>query len=224
MYLWLLRGELFQSRTTWFSYVVMMSFAPLVTLTSLWFFSGSSPSVALFIITGSITTAASTSAMLTRGQDIGQMKDAGRFEYYASLPISKAMFILALTTRSMILVVVFRLPMNISPVTIIVFLLAGYSLAGLGAFIGFFSRDGQMAGADYLPCASIHICREPAAVSAIHVEASSHHVRGTCPSGVHFWSSDTSNMVGYRCSSFVGNRFIVYCLCEVELACGRVTC
>lgn len=158
MYLWLLRGELFQSRTTWFSYVVMMSFAPLVTLTSLWFFSGSSPSVALFIITGSITTAASTSAMLTLGQDIGQMKDAGRFEYYASLPISKATFILALATRSMILAlpsplillllgaVVFKTPVNISPVTIIVFLLAGYSLAGLGAFIGFFSRDGQMAG------------------------------------------------------------------------------
>jgi ABC-type multidrug transport system permease subunit len=33
-----------------------------------------------------------------------------------------------------------------SPVTIIIFILAGYSLAGLGAFVGLFSRDGQTAG------------------------------------------------------------------------------
>jgi hypothetical protein len=43
----------------------------------------------LFIITGSITTALCTSAMLTLGQNIGYMKDAGSFEYYASFPISK---------------------------------------------------------------------------------------------------------------------------------------
>jgi len=36
--------------------------------------------------------------------------------------------------------------MRPSPVTIIIFILAGYSLAGLGAFVGFFSRDGQTAG------------------------------------------------------------------------------
>lgn len=156
--LWLLRGELFQLRTTWFWYLVMMSFTPLVTVAFLWFFSGSSPGALQFIITGSITTAISTSAMLTLGQDIGQMKDAGRFEYYASLPISKSTFILALATRSMILALpsplillaigalAFGMPVSISPVVAIVFALSGFSLAGLGAFIGFFSREGRIAG------------------------------------------------------------------------------
>ncbi len=41
---------------------------------------------------------------------------------------------------------IFRVPMSPSPITIINFILAGYSLAGLGAFVGFFSRDGQTAG------------------------------------------------------------------------------
>ncbi len=96
--------------------------------------------------------------MLTLGQNIGYMKDAGSFEYYAGFPISKQVFILAMATRSVILSIpssvillaigasVFGLPINPSPVSVIVFLLAGYSLAGLGAFVGFFSRDGQTAG------------------------------------------------------------------------------
>ena len=157
-YWWLLRGQLHQLRLQWFWYVVMMSFAPLITMAFLWFLTGRSPEALLFIITGSITTALCTSAMLTLGQNIGYMKDAGSFEYYASFPISKPVFILALATRSVILSIpssaillaigafVFGVPMRPSPVTIIIFILAGYSLAGLGAFVGFFSRDGQTAG------------------------------------------------------------------------------
>jgi len=122
------------------------------------YFQGRSPEALLFIITGSITTALGTSAMLTLGQNIGYMKDAGSFEYYASFPISKPVFILALATRSVILSIpssvillsigafVFGVPMRPSPITILIFILAGYSLAGLGAFVGFFSRDGQTAG------------------------------------------------------------------------------
>jgi ABC-2 type transport system permease protein len=149
-YWWLLRGQLHQLRLQWFWYVVMMSFAPLITMAFLWFFTGRSPEALLFIITGSITTALCTSAMLTLGQNIGYMKDAGSFEYYASFPVSKPVFILALATRSVILLsigaFIFGVPMRPSPITILIFILAGYSLAGLGAFVGFFSRDGQTAG------------------------------------------------------------------------------
>jgi ABC-2 type transport system permease protein len=157
-YWWLLRGQLHQLRLQWFWYVVMMSFGPLVTMAFLWSFTGGSPEALLFIITGSITTALCTSAMLTLGQNIGYMKDSGSFEYYAGFPISKPVFILALATRSVILSIpssvillstgafIFGVPMRPSPVTIIIFILAGYSLAGLGAFVGFFSRDGQTAG------------------------------------------------------------------------------
>ena len=157
-YWWLLHGQLHQLRLQWFWYVVMMSFVPLVTMAFLWFFTGRSPEALLFIITGSITTALCTSAMLTLGQNIGYMKEPGSFEYYASFPISKPVFILALATRSVILSIpssvillligafIFGVPMRPSPVTILIFILAGYSLAGLGAFVGFLSRDGQTAG------------------------------------------------------------------------------
>ncbi|MEW6398094.1 MAG: hypothetical protein AB1503_02860 [Bacillota bacterium] len=111
----------------------------------------------LCVITGSVAQGLCTAAMLSPGQDIGMMKDARTFEYYASLPISKLNFILALATRAMILALpsslmllaagslFLGLPARPSPLLALVLICAGYSLAGLGAFVGSFSPDGRVA-------------------------------------------------------------------------------
>ena len=155
---WLLRQELYLLRLRWFWYVVMVSFTPLLMMAFLWMLVGPEPDRLLYVITGSVAQGLCSAAMLSLGQDIGTMKDAGTFEYYASLPISKLNFILAVATRAVILALpsslvllaagslFFRLPARPSPVVALVLISAGYSLAGLGAFVGFFSPEGRVAG------------------------------------------------------------------------------
>lgn len=65
-------------------------------------FGGRAPD-RLFYIMGSVADGLCGASMLTLGQDIGRMKDTRTFQYYASLPISKIRFMLAMATSAMIL-------------------------------------------------------------------------------------------------------------------------
>jgi len=92
------------------------------------------------------------------GQRIGSMKSHRVFDYYASLPILKLSFILGLNLNALLLCVpsslilliismlAFRLRIVDPALFAAAFVLGGFSLAGVGAAIGFYSRSGQIAG------------------------------------------------------------------------------
>lgn len=156
---WLLRGELYTLRFMWFWYLVLMALSPLLNLFLLYMFGGrGDPRATFFAVTGSLAQGMTVASMLTLGQNIGSLKDQNAFEHYATLPISKVTFLLATTTRAMLcslpsFVIIFAvgltvlgLPLSPNALLIPVIIVASYSLAGLGAFIGFFSPTGQTAG------------------------------------------------------------------------------
>lgn len=155
-FVWLLRGELFVLRTSWFWYVVQVSFVPLSYVVFLWLLVGRrDPSAMLFAVTGSWVVTISLGAMLSLGQHLGALKDRHAYEYYATLPISKAVFIAAVTTRGVLLslpslvvvMLVGRLAFGfaIPPAAVAILALSAYSMAGAGAVIGFWSPTAQVA-------------------------------------------------------------------------------
>ncbi|MEW6524322.1 MAG: ABC transporter permease [Bacillota bacterium] len=155
---WLLLGELYSLRLAWFWYLVHMALSPLLNMFLLYMYGGrGNPQATLFAVTGSLAQGLTVASMLTLGQNIGSLKDQNAYEHYATLPISRLTFLLATTTRSMIFsvpsfivilvtgVTVLRLPLSPNALLVPVVLVAGYSLAALGAFIGFYSPTGQVA-------------------------------------------------------------------------------
>lgn len=153
---WLLRGELFLLREAWFWYLVQMSFVPLTQLLFLWILVGRrEPNAMSYFLTGSLVMSLSLGGMLSLGQHLGRLKNDNAFEYYASLPIAKSIFIAAVTTRGTLLALPSTLlilalgwllyGLAVPPLGFLILLLAAYAMAGFGAVIGFLSPTAQIA-------------------------------------------------------------------------------
>lgn len=151
-------SQVLEVRFLWFWTFVMMSFIPLTMLGFLLLFGGTSPERVIYVIAGSITHAVSLQAGPSLGQRISHMRTRRVFEYYASLPVTKTPFILGLNFKALVLCVpstltllvfalsVFKLRLVGPGLFLVAFLLGGFSLAGIGAMIGFYSRSARMAG------------------------------------------------------------------------------
>jgi len=156
---WITKGQLYSMRTQWSWYVILLTISPLSYLFFLSFFADlSDPSVALFVVTGSVASSTVTAAMLGLGQTISGLRAANVLEVYATLPISKLAFVMALTARGVafsapsafivLLVGSISLGLPLLPAllpTVIVYVLGAFSLAGLGAIIGFYSPTPDAA-------------------------------------------------------------------------------
>lgn len=155
----LFRGNLVEIRMDWVWYVAFLSFSSIMFLVFLWLTLGrANPGSALYIITGSLTQSLTSAGMLSLGQEIGSMKNSAIFDHYAALPISKVSFVAALVSKALLfalpslvfsllfagLVLGIRLYLN--PYVFVAVLLGGYSLVGLGAMVGFYSKTGRVAG------------------------------------------------------------------------------
>ncbi|MGC9075554.1 MAG: ABC transporter permease [Candidatus Bipolaricaulaceae bacterium] len=155
-FLWLLRAELFLLREAWYWYLVHSSFVSVSYFLFLWLVVGRQGEVDVtHLVVGSMVTGLSLGGMLSLGQHLGGLKERHAFDYYAALPISKAAFVAAVTTRGTLL----ALPSNVvvavlstlffgvslPPVTIPILLLSAYAMAGFGAVIGFWSPSAQVA-------------------------------------------------------------------------------
>ncbi|QOR34623.1 ABC transporter permease [Clostridium sp. 'deep sea'] len=151
-YWWILKGKLYDMRLEWKFYIILISLSPLSYLFFLWFYGGMGDySKNLYIVTGSVANSAVTAAMLGLGQSIGSLRLSHVMEYYATYPISKLSFILALASKgvifsipSAIIILVIGGPVlgvpvisNLIPIFIVYFA-GAFSLAGLGAIIGFY--------------------------------------------------------------------------------------
>lgn len=153
---WLLRSELFVLREQWFWYLIQASFVPVSYLLFLWFLVGrGDPERMTYFVTGSLVMSLSFGGLISLGQHLGSLKAYNAFEYYASLPISKAIFIAAIATRGMLLslpstLVVLVLgnlayDIPVSASGLVVLLLAAYAMVGFGAVIGFWSPSAEVA-------------------------------------------------------------------------------
>ncbi|MCL0069346.1 ABC transporter permease [Dehalococcoidia bacterium] len=154
---YLLKSQLFDLRTMWFWYLVPNTFLALFLMGFLVLFVGDvGPERFRFIFVGSLVSNISFGMMLTLGQLIGRLRYHNAFEYYAALPISKAIFVAALTSRGFILAVPsllimlliggIALDLWLPPVALLILILGGITMAGIGAFIGFWSPTGEIAG------------------------------------------------------------------------------
>lgn len=151
-------GQLYSLRVQWFWYFVMMSISPLSYLFFLHFYSSPSPNheTIVYSISGAITSCAVSAAMLSLGQIIGSMRESNMMEYYATLPISKGAFISAIALRG----IVFSLPSAVIIyvtgaisldhimwdnliLLFVAFCIGSFSMAGLGAIVGFYGRTPQ---------------------------------------------------------------------------------
>jgi len=155
-FLWLLRGELFLLRETWYWYLVHSSFVSVSYLAFLWLLVGRQGLVDVtHLVVGSLVAGLSLGGMLSLGQHLGLLKERNAFDYYAALPISKAAFVAAATTRgtllalpsNVVVAVLSAVFFNVSlPLTTIpILLLSAYAMTGLGAVIGFWSPSAQVA-------------------------------------------------------------------------------
>lgn len=153
---WLLRAELFVLRETWFWYFVQSSFVSVSYFVFLWLLVGRQAQADVsYLVVGSLVMGLSFGGMLSLGQHLGFLKEVSAFDYYAALPISKAAFVAAVTTRGTLL----ALPaaavtallaaaffgVSLPPVAVPILLLSAYAMSGFGAVIGFWSPSAQVA-------------------------------------------------------------------------------
>lgn len=113
-FLWL--EQMMEVRTTWYWFVVFGMFMPLSMVFGFARIgSGLSDRTSLiFIISGAAIFAVATEGIVTMAQRVGTMKKEGMLVYYASLPISKVAFIIAIMFSRLIV----ALPGMVMPILI----------------------------------------------------------------------------------------------------------
>lgn len=154
----LFKGHLIEFREDWVWYLTFMSFSSVMFLVFLWLSVGrANPASALYIITGSLTQTLTSSGMLALGQQIGFMKNTSIFDHFAALPISKAAFIAAMVSKSLLFSLpslvfslafaslILKIKICLSASLLLATILGGYSLVGIGAVVGFYSRTERAA-------------------------------------------------------------------------------
>jgi ABC-2 type transport system permease protein len=149
--------QILNIRTGWVWYFLLSSFIPMLTLFFLFLVLGYQIKWAIYVVTGNVVFAVVLGSLNTLAEQMGWMKQNRFFEHYAALPISKISLITALVTRctlfsfpSMIVILIigkllFKLPIVLHPILILVFTLSGFALSGIGAFIGITSTNSNRA-------------------------------------------------------------------------------
>lgn len=123
------------------------------------FISGSrEPEIGRYFVSGAAVMSLVTLGIMMVAQDMAQSRRNGAILYYASLPISKTAFILAVVTGNGIAAVpgmiitllvgswYFGFPLALNPLIFAVVPLSAISLAGLGAAIGLGIPNWRVAG------------------------------------------------------------------------------
>ena len=123
------------------------------------FIAGSrDPALGQYIVPGSAIMALVTIGVSMVANDLAQQRRSGSILYYASLPISKMAYVLAIVTGNGfaalpgVLVTVlagswlYQLPLAFNPLVLAVLPLAAISLAGFGAAIGLGIKNWRVVG------------------------------------------------------------------------------
>lgn len=156
IFLIVLKTQFFLFRTAWIWYLILMALQPLTLVIFLSLFATAADEMTIFyIISGNIVLSLTLSGMLSLGQELGWMKADNSLSYYATLPVPKSALIFAIVTRSIFLSflpvililgisqILFDITIHYNIELVIVIVVSSYSMAGLGAFIGFYSPNGR---------------------------------------------------------------------------------
>ncbi len=157
-YLGLLRVMLAEYRTTWVIHVFFGGFMPLGMLFLFKFAWGDvTPERAVFLLGGNLTTSLVYGPTMMLINRIGWGRHNRDFDYWAALPVPKLALVLAMLSVSLIFALpglagiylvgtwMLNLPVAGVPVLLAVIPVAALSVAGFGAFIGAWAKDGQTA-------------------------------------------------------------------------------
>lgn len=118
-----------------------------------------SETTALFLVTGTATQAFVTIGLVMLPQLLAQAKEAGRIEYFLTLPISREAYLLALVTVVALMALPavaftivlgawhYDLSFTFEPAFLAVALLAVFSLAGVGVAMAVYSPHQQVTNA-----------------------------------------------------------------------------
>ncbi|MCL4241508.1 MAG: ABC transporter permease [Dehalococcoidia bacterium] len=118
-----------------------------------------SETTALFLVTGTATQAFVTIGLVMLPQLLAQAKEAGRIEYFLTLPISREAYLLALVTVVALMALPavaftvvlgawhYDISFQFEPAFILVALLAVFSLAGVGVAMAVYSPHQQVTNA-----------------------------------------------------------------------------
>ena len=123
------------------------------------FIAGSrDPALGQYIVPGSAIMALVTIGVSMVANDLAQQRRTGSILYYASLPISKMAYVLAMVTGNgfaalpgvLVTVLVgswlYQLPLAFNPLVLVVLPLSAVSLAGFGAAIGLGIKNWRVVG------------------------------------------------------------------------------
>lgn len=156
LYVQMIRALLTEYRDTWFYHVFFGFLMPVGLIFFLKFFVGDdlSQERAIFLIGGNMTTSIAfgpTNLLITR---LGWGKHNKAFDYWSSLPLPKLGLIMALVTVSLLLSLpalisvwlvgsaMMGLPPSGGVLLLALLPLGALSLAGMGAFLGTYAKDG----------------------------------------------------------------------------------
>lgn len=118
-----------------------------------------SKTTALYLVTGTATQAFITVGLVMLPQMLAQAREAGRIEYFLTLPISREAYLLALVTVVALIALPsvafcialgawhYDLSFNFEPAFIAVAFLAVFSLAGVGVAMAVYSPHQQVTNA-----------------------------------------------------------------------------
>lgn len=119
---------------------------------------GRDPALGQYFVPGAAVMSLVTLGIMMVAQDLAQQRRTGAILYYASLPISKTAYVLAVVTGNgvaalpgvVITILVgswlFDLPLAFNPLILLAVPLSAISLAGLGAIIGLGIKNWRVVG------------------------------------------------------------------------------
>jgi ABC-2 type transport system permease protein len=154
---YLIISQLLYMRTGWQWYLCLSGFIPIITLFFLFLVLGYQIRYANYVVTGNVVFTEVIGSLNTLADQMGWMKQNKYFEHYAILPISKISLIIAFVTRSTLFSLIpmigvlfigkllYHLPIIFHPLSIIVYIVSGFALSGIGACIGIYSKNSNLA-------------------------------------------------------------------------------
>jgi ABC-2 type transport system permease protein len=158
-YLILLRLSLSEYRSLWFYYVFFGLAWPVSFLFFLSALGGAfSPERAIFILGGNMATSIAFGPTFILINTIGYGKESREFDYWATLPLPKLAFVLAVVSVALLLALpglvgiyllgalMLHLSLSGGLALLILIPLGALPLAGLGALLGSYAPDGQTGG------------------------------------------------------------------------------
>jgi ABC-2 type transport system permease protein len=146
-------------RWSWRGTIITSIVAPAISTAALGVFAGNSPNALAYVVTGNMVLSMLFGTLGQVSGNFAYMRANGMLDYFATLPIYRAALIIATVVAFFVLSIpatvvtlligtmLLKLPVNISPLIVIVIPLITLTLAGLGALIGLVGNTPETVSA-----------------------------------------------------------------------------